>query len=318
MNASGPSARTGSGSGAGYESLTHGEGAARPLLWFSGPATCKWLRLYETPMTRASPAPLIGVTSCLKPRDEVRLPSVGDKYVDAVVTGATGMPVLIPALGERLDPGAPARSTRRAAGHRQPAPTSSPPTMRTHRRAEGNLADPARDATTSAADPRGDRRRACRCWHLPRLQELNVALGGTLHQQVHELPGRPRPPRGQERAARRALRRGAPGHARRRAACSQALLGGDVGIEVNSLHGQGIDRLAPGLVVEAHGDGRHDRGGQRVETPPAFALAVQWHPEWRVPDNPFSSRCSPPSARCRARRAAGAGNGPPGEAARSR
>jgi putative glutamine amidotransferase len=57
-------------------------------------------------------------------------------------------------------------------------------------------------------------------------------------------------------------------------------------MHVNSLHGQGIDRLANSLVAEAHApDGlveavRLDRTGQ-------FALAVQWHPEWQVLDNPF-------------------------------
>ena len=62
-------------------------------------------------------------------------------------------------------------------------------------------------------------------------------------------------------------------------------LAGDTRATVNSLHGQGVRRLGEGLVVEAQApDGlveafRHDG--------PAFMLAVQWHPEWKVRENAF-------------------------------
>ena len=55
-------------------------------------------------MTHRPPMPLIGITSCLKPRDELHFHSVGDKYVDAVVDGADGLPVLIPAIGAAARP----------------------------------------------------------------------------------------------------------------------------------------------------------------------------------------------------------------------
>ena len=56
---------------------------------------------------------------------------------------------------------------------------------------------------------------------------------------------------------------------------------------VNSLHHQGIDRLAPGLVVEATAP---DGQIEAVSMPqaPAFVLGVQWHPEWRWAENPLS------------------------------
>ena len=57
---------------------------------------------------------------------------------------------------------------------------------------------------------------------------------------------------------------------------------------VNSLHGQGIDRLAGGL--ESQGvapDGLVE--ACRVREARAFAYAVQWHPEWRFSENPFYS-----------------------------
>ena len=56
---------------------------------------------------------------------------------------------------------------------------------------------------------------------------------------------------------------------------------------MNSLHGQGIDRLAQGLAVEATSpDGLVE--AVRVEGAPNFALAVQWHPEWRFWDDHLS------------------------------
>ena len=68
-----------------------------------------------------------------------------------------------------------------------------------------------------------------------------------------------------------------------------ARLAGDAaGLRVNSLHGQGIDRLAEGLAIEATApDGLVE--AVRVAAAPAFALAVQWHPEWRFWEDPLST-----------------------------
>jgi putative glutamine amidotransferase len=58
-------------------------------------------------------------------------------------------------------------------------------------------------------------------------------------------------------------------------------------VRVNSLHSQGIDRLGGELAVEARApDGVIE--AFRVRAARTFALAVQWHPEWRVMSNPFS------------------------------
>jgi len=55
--------------------------------------------------------------------------------------------------------------------------------------------------------------------------------------------------------------------------------------QVNSIHSQGIDRLAPGLRAEAVApDGLIE--AISVEHSLTFALGVQWHPEWQVLDNP--------------------------------
>lgn len=238
-------------------------------------------------MNPAQILPLIGVTACLKPRDDIHFHSVGEKYVDAVVVGAGGLPVLIPAIGDRLDP---AQLLARLDGllvtgspsNVDPARYGGPPPR------PDNLADPARDATTlpliRLAIARGVPLLAiCRG-----LQELNVAYGGTLHQHVHEISGRfdhrsdktkPLPDRyGPVHPVDLT-----PGGK------LQALLEGATRIQVNSLHGQGIARLAPGLDVEAVAqDGTIE--AVSVRDAKGFALAVQWHPEWQVLEDPSSRR----------------------------
>jgi len=63
--------------------------------------------------------------------------------------------------------------------------------------------------------------------------------------------------------------------------------GGRDRIRVNSLHGQGVKRLAPGLRIEATApDGLIE--AFCLPDAPTFTRAVQWHPEWRVMANEFS------------------------------
>jgi putative glutamine amidotransferase len=238
-------------------------------------------------MTMPAPTSLIGVTSCLKSRDEFHFHSVGDKYVDAVVVGAAGLPVLIPALGERLDPD---RLLDRLDGllvtgspsNVDPTHYGGPPPR------EGNEADPARDATTLPLIRKAVARGVPLLGICRGMQELNVALGGSLHQHVHEVVGRfdHRSDKTKPLAERYGLVHPVeltPGGR------LQAIFGGASRIEVNSLHGQGIDRLAPGLLVEAVADDGTIEAVS-VEAAPGFALAVQWHPEWQVLENPHSRR----------------------------
>ena len=57
--------------------------------------------------------------------------------------------------------------------------------------------------------------------------------------------------------------------------------------QVNSLHSQGIDRLAEPLRVEALAP---DGLVEAVSIPDSagFLIGVQWHPEWRFSENPES------------------------------
>ena len=64
-------------------------------------------------------------------------------------------------------------------------------------------------------------------------------------------------------------------------------LAGASSVMVNSLHSQGVARLAEGVTVEAVADDGLIEA-YRVDSVPGFALGLQWHPEWRVTENPFS------------------------------
>jgi putative glutamine amidotransferase len=246
--------------------------------------------------------PLIGVPACVVRRDGFAYHQVGDKYVDSVVDGAGGLPLLIPALGSRLDVDA------LLAGLDGLLITGSPSNVEPHHYGgppprPDSPRDPARDATTLPLIRRALERAVPLLAICRGLQELNVALGGTLHQEVHELPGRadhrsdkPVPP----------PERYAPVHPVQLTpdGMLQRLLDGAPTIQVNSLHAQGIDRLAARLGVEASApDGTIE--AVSVRDAPGFALAVQWHPEWRVLENPTSRRLFAAfGAACRARQKA--------------
>jgi putative glutamine amidotransferase len=113
-----------------------------------------------------------------------------------------------------------------------------------------------------------------------------VALGGTLHQKVHEVPGYHRHKENPEDPLD--VQYG-PSHPVTLVA--GGLLAGLAGAEevmVNSLHGQGVKKLANGVSVEAVADDGLIEAFS-VDSADNFALAVQWHPEWRATENEFSS-----------------------------
>ncbi len=118
-------------------------------------------------------------------------------------------------------------------------------------------------------------------------QELNVALGGTLHQAIHELPGK----RDHREPADADLEEQyGPAHeVDILPGARLAQIVGQSRISVNSLHGQGIDALAPGLVAEAIAPDQVLEAVS-IRAHPGFSLGVQWHPEWKVLENPVSLR----------------------------
>ncbi|HBX54515.1 gamma-glutamyl-gamma-aminobutyrate hydrolase family protein [Pseudomonas sp. UBA2684] len=226
--------------------------------------------------------PLIGVTACTKQIGLHPYHITGDKYVRAVAVGAGGLPLIIPSLGELIDQptlldnldgllftGSPSN----VEPHHYHGPASAP----------GTQHDPARDQTTLPLI-----RRALAAG-IPVLgicrgfQEMNVAFGGSLHQKVHEVDGMMdhREPDSESLEVQYA-----PSHPLLvQPGGVLAGLGLPSEIVVNSIHGQGVQRLAPGLRVEALApDGLIEAFS--VEGAQSFALGVQWHPEWQVRSNP--------------------------------
>ena len=116
-------------------------------------------------------------------------------------------------------------------------------------------------------------------------QEVNVALGGTLHPEIRDLPGRMNhrmPPEGslEEQFALRHPVRFAQGGVFHR-------LMGAPEVMTNTLHGQGIARVGQGIAVDGVApDGTPE--AIYVAGAAGFTLAVQWHPEWQAATDPVS------------------------------
>jgi putative glutamine amidotransferase len=208
----------------------------------------------------------------------------GEKYIAAVRDAAGATPLLIPSLdpplpaGELLASvdgflftGSPSNVSPRYYGGETPHENSE----QDERRDETAL--PLLRAATDAGKPVLCICRGC--------QELNVALGGTLHQSVHEVPGRFDH---RENEASPLDEQYGPAHSV--TVNEGGLLAAIVprlAFQVNSLHGQGIDRLAPALFADAIAP---DGQIEAVSMPGAkgFLLGLQWHPEWRWAENDVS------------------------------
>ncbi len=230
-------------------------------------------------------SPLIGVSACLRQFGRGSFHSVSEKYIRAVTQGIGGIPIILPALDPadevgsilpQLDGLLLTGSPSNVEPHQYGGAPSRPGTLHDSRR-DGMTLPLIRDAIAAGVPILG----LCR-GH----QELNVALGGTLHQLVHELPGRRdhRAPPDQPNEIRYA-----PAHTVSLTPGGLlAQLAGRLEVEVNSLHAQAVDRPAPGTVVEARAA---DDVIEAIRLPdaPGFVLGVQGHPEWSIATNSFSA-----------------------------
>jgi putative glutamine amidotransferase len=149
---------------------------------------------------------------------------------------------------------------------------------------EGGLHDSYRDETTLALLPTAIDKEVPILGICRGLQELNVAFGGSLHQEIQNIPGfnDHREDKSQPLSVQYA-----PTHAINLVAGGilSELADGRTQM-VNSLHEQGIDRLSDKLVVEAiSSDGLIEAA--RIKESKTFTLAVQWHPEWDYQNHAF-------------------------------
>jgi putative glutamine amidotransferase len=209
----------------------------------------------------------------------------GEKYLKAITEAADAVPLIIPVLADDL---AIDELVDQVDGVML---TGSPSDIEPHHYGSESddpdaLRDPHRDAMTlpiarHALQTGVPLFAICRGF-----QELNVVLGGTLHQKVKNVPGyhnhkeNPEDPVDVQYGPAHPVVLSEGGLLARLAGAREVM--------VNSLHGQGIRKLAAGVTVEAVADDGLIEAFT-VDEAEAFALAVQWHPEWKAKSNEFSS-----------------------------
>ncbi|MBT8058320.1 MAG: gamma-glutamyl-gamma-aminobutyrate hydrolase family protein [Gammaproteobacteria bacterium] len=229
--------------------------------------------------------PLLGVISDRRMQGEHPFHMVGEKYLQAVADGADAYPVGLPSLADgfdvldiidRLDGLFLTGSPSNVEPHHYMGDPSEP----------GTWHDPERDIAALALIPAAIRAgmpllAVCRGF-----QEMNVSFGGSLHARVHEIPGyrvhkeNPEDPVDVQYGPAHEVSFVAGGLLRR--------ITGTESATVNSVHSQGVNRLAGELEVEAVADDGLIEAFT-VREAPGFTLGVQWHPEWRVLENPVST-----------------------------
>jgi putative glutamine amidotransferase len=151
------------------------------------------------------------------------------------------------------------------------------------READGPF-DPARDATSLPLIRRAIDRAIPLLAICRGIQELNVALGGSLASEIQEQPGiwDHRKPANVDRDGMYAIRQSV-------FVKEGSCIAGNIGsgeIQVNSLHRQAIAKTAPRLQVEALAEDGTVEAVSVIDAK-AFAVGVQWHPEyWAETDKP--------------------------------
>lgn len=207
----------------------------------------------------------------------------GDKYMRAVTRVMGASPVILPALAAEIE--ARTLLSRLDGLLLTGAYSNIEPYHYDEKNREADpVRDPQRDNASfaliqAAIDLKLPILGVCRgC------QELNVALGGSLHQQIQDVDGLMDHRENKEDDLETQY---GPAH------LVNLVEGGylhgytqEISVMVNSLHAQGVKRLAPGLTIEAVAeDGLVE--AYRLDDDSHFVLAVQWHPEWQVMENRF-------------------------------
>jgi putative glutamine amidotransferase len=228
--------------------------------------------------------PVVLVTSCNRRLDDHDVHLAGRKYVDAVrLSGA--LPLIAPPFAEAELAGLLAAVDGVLLTG---SPSNVHPSFFNETVHDTSLPlDPERDAWTLPLI------RQALALGMPLLaicrgsQETNVALGGTLYQAVHEVPGHidHRDPDTDSVEVQYG-----PAHRVdvKPGGVLQRIVGRST-FEVNSLHGQAVKQLASGLQVEALAPDGVIEAFSMPEAP-GFNLCLQWHPEWQAADNPVSQK----------------------------
>lgn len=231
--------------------------------------------------------PIIGVTSDLKPMEPYVWHSAATPYIDAACHVSDVTPMIIPSLGEHLDIDA---MLNRLDGILLTGSRSNvhPSHYGVEPSEDHEPFDPDRDATTLPIIRRAIEMGVPLLAICRGIQELNVALGGSItaaFQKNRNIDGHGYPWEGtmDERFSM------AHGLNIKEGSCLADILSDDVAdnsVPVNSLHTQALNRLGNDVVVEATSeDGTIE--AVTVRGAKGFVVGVQWHPEyWAKTDSP--------------------------------
>ena len=227
--------------------------------------------------------PIVVIPACTKMIEGHAFDAVGRKYAAAVAEVAECQPLLVPVGPGMTDLGT-LLEVADAILLSGSASNVAPEHYGEEIPIKPDALDPLRDALTlplirAAIERKTPLFAICRGF-----QELNVALGGSLYQAVHDVNGHK-----DHRARFDVPLDESYGlvHPISLRGTLRDWVGRDE-IMVNSLHWQGIARLADGLKPEAFAE---DGLVEAVRGPDdsTFVLGVQWHPEWGAKLNPVST-----------------------------
>ena len=230
--------------------------------------------------------PLVAVSTDVRQFDNYTWHAAPRQYLEAAIAGAGVFPVLVPSFGDRLDLDSLLDSVDGVmiTGSK----SNVHPSLYGGDASEANGPyDPARDATTLPLIRRAIERGVPLLAICRGIQEMNVALGGTLATELQEREGSldHRAPVSDNQDERFAIRQTVsikPG------TCLAGVFGAGE-ILVNSVHRQGVGQVGPLLQIEAVAeDGTVEAVSARNAR--AFAVGVQWHPEYWVHSDSISAR----------------------------
>lgn len=226
--------------------------------------------------------PIVVIPACTKLIEGHEFDAVGRKYSAAVAQVAGCQPLIAP-LGPSLTDIGAVLDIADAILLSGSVSNVAPSYYGAEAPIKPDALDPARDAVTLPLIRAAFERRLPLFAICRGFQELNVALGGSLHQAVHQVSGHNDH---RERPDIPLDERFGPVHTVSLKGKLREWIGQD-DIIVNSLHWQGINRLGNGLQAEAFAQ---DGLIEAVRGPDAlnFCLGVQWHPEWMAKSNPVS------------------------------
>ncbi len=230
------------------------------------------------------PKPIIAIPADIREFDGTHWHAAQNQYVRAALKVAGVMSFIIPAFedGNQTDALLDRVDGLLVSGS---ATNVHPALYGAEARDSDGPFDPARDATTLPLIRRAIERGIPLFAICRGIQELNVALGGTLASEIQEQEGvwDHRKPQHDDRDVVYSIRQDvivAEG------SCIARYLGTAGSIQVNSLHRQAISKTAPGLQVEALAEDGTIEAVSVIDAK-GFAIGVQWHPEyWAETDTP--------------------------------